>query len=579
MPYGSYFHVSNPISSTQQFVDDSAMLRVDHIPAIARMCHRLGLTDLINESIPCNTDVDIGTLVVGMVCDTLSGRSPLYKVEDFIAEQDTELLFGTPVDSHSFNDDALGNALDRIHQKGTLKLFTEISLKAVSIFDLDTSHCSFDTTSVNIWGDYSASKPHPKAPHITYGYSKDKRHDLKQFMVSMLCVEGNIPISGKMQNGNSSDEKLNNEELQRIARLLKPLKKNIGEFIYIADCKLVTADNLDQLADTLFISRLPATYKEHDRLIEQAIEADQWQELGVLAETPSPSIKRQRATYKAAESQLNIHGKSYRAIVVQTDHLDKRRTHSIDRKALKEKALKQKAIKAAAKENYHCPLDAAKALETLTRKNKTAYWNLTGTVAQTPIHAPGRAPANGPRKIIGTKYHLHLQLEENASHHQQQSRKAGCFVMITNTAKDKMPAREVLKTYKAQYGVEKNFSFLKEPLIANDTFLKKPSRIDALVFILLVSLMIWNLMQRALRKSEQVRAGQLNDLNKRPTQRPTSYLMMCQLSGTVILRYGNQRFLARNGLKEQGLNYLKAIGFDETIYTTPPPPSKTHRRP
>ena len=136
MPYGSYFHVSNSISSTQQFVDDSAMLRVDHIPAIARMCHRLGLTDLINESIPCNTDVDIGTLVVGMVCDTLSGRSPLYKVEDFIAEQDTELLFGTPVDSHSFNDDALGNALDRIHQKGTLKLFTEISLKAVSIFNL-----------------------------------------------------------------------------------------------------------------------------------------------------------------------------------------------------------------------------------------------------------------------------------------------------------------------------------------------------------------------------------------------------------------------------------------------------------
>ena len=54
---------------------------------------------------------------------------------------------------------------------------------------------------------------------------------------------------------------------------------------------------------------------------------------------------------------------------------------------------------------------------------------------------------------------------------------------------------------------------------------------------------------------------------------------MCQLSGTVILRYGHQRFLARNGLKEQGLNYLKAIGFDETIYTTPPPPSKTHRRP
>jgi transposase len=74
---------------------------------------------------------------------------------------------------------------------------------------------------------------------------------------------------------------------------------------------------------------------------------------------------------------------------------------------------------------------------------------------------------------------------------------------MSNTAKEKLSAREVLKTYKQQYGVEKNFSFLKEPLIANDTFLKKPSRIDALTFILLVSLMIWNLMQRELRKSGQ----------------------------------------------------------------------------
>ena len=63
--------------------------------------------------------------------------------------------------------------------------------------------------------------------------------------------------------------------------------------------------------------------------------------------------------------------------------------------------------------------------------------------------------------------------------------------MITNTAQDKMPAREVLRTYKQQYGVEKNFSFLKEPLIANDTFLKKPSRIDAWTFILLARLSLF----------------------------------------------------------------------------------------
>jgi transposase len=50
-------------------------------------------------------------------------------------------------------------------------------------------------------------------------------------------------------------------------------------------------------------------------------------------------------------------------------------------------------------------------------------------------------------------------------------------------------------TYKEQYGIENNFRFLKDPIIVNDTFLKKAERIEALGFILLISLMLWNLIQ------------------------------------------------------------------------------------
>jgi hypothetical protein len=175
---GSFFSMSKPTSVTQKFVDESTMLQVNHIPAIARMCHRLGLIDLINESIPCNTDLDLGTLVTGMVCDTLSGRSPLYKVEEFIAEQDTELLFGTAVNPRNFNDDALGNALDRIHKTGTLKLFTEVALRAATVFDLDTSQCGFDTTSVNVWGGLRQQSFRKKSPphHLRIQQGQTPRH-------------------------------------------------------------------------------------------------------------------------------------------------------------------------------------------------------------------------------------------------------------------------------------------------------------------------------------------------------------------------------------------------------------------
>ena len=569
--------MSKPISSTQKFVDDSTMIHMNHIPAVARMCHSIGLVEIINENIPCKTHLDLGTLTVGVVCDILSGRSPLYKVEEFIAQQDTELLFGIPVDSHSFNDDALGHAFDRIHKKGTLKLFTEVSLKAASVFNLDTSKYNFDTTSVNVWGDYPQSTPAGSAPHITFGHSKDKRGDLKQFMVSMLCVEGNIPISGKMQDGNSSDEKLNNEELERIARLMKPLKENIEKCIYIADCKVITPDNLERLENIRFISRLPGNYNIHNAAIERALEADDWEDLGVLAATPSPSKNRQRAYYKAYETSGSIENKDYRTIVIQTDHLDKKRTKTIERRRKNEKVQKGKFIKSEENSTFHCPVDAKKHLDKITRKQRNRYWHITGEVESIPIHAPGRAPKNGARKIIGTKYKLRLKLGENSSFYEQKLRMAGCFVMITNIPIEEMASREILKTYKEQYGVEQNFSFLKEPLIANDTFLKNPSRIDALTFMLLVSLMIWNLIQRELRNSEESQKGLLKDLNKRPTKRATGYLFMCQLSGIIVLKYGNQRYLARNGIKEQGLLYLKALGFDSSIYTTPPPISKTQR--
>ena len=83
--------------------------------------------------------------------------------------------------------------------------------------------------------------------------------------------------------------------------------------------------------------------------------------------------------------------------------------------------------------------------------------------------------------------------------------------MISNLTEVEKSGREILKTYKSQYGIEQNFSFLKEPLIVNDTFLKKPSRIDALTFILLLSLMIWNLIQHELRNSPEMTKGKLKE--------------------------------------------------------------------
>src|SRR5665647_3525375 len=66
-----------------------------------------------------------------------------------------------------------------------------------TLTEVDMRHLHFDTTSVSVWGEYAAREADgAEGLRITFGYSKDLRPDLKQFLVQMLCVHRNIPVLG-----------------------------------------------------------------------------------------------------------------------------------------------------------------------------------------------------------------------------------------------------------------------------------------------------------------------------------------------------------------------------------------------
>ena len=104
-----------------------------------------------------------------------------------------------------------------------------------------------------------------------------------------------MPIWGKPEDGNASDKTLNTTLLSEIARLMAHHGVAPGAYIYIADAALVTEDNLAALGDTLFITRLPATYSECGRVIAEAVAHNQWEEIGVLA--PTPPTKHRPGTF------------------------------------------------------------------------------------------------------------------------------------------------------------------------------------------------------------------------------------------------------------------------------------------
>jgi hypothetical protein len=106
----------------------------------------------------------------------------------------------------------------KIFETGTQKIFSQLAQNALTVFEVDPRRLHFDTTSVSVFGDYDLVDP---PFEITYGYSKDKRPDLKQFLVSMLCVDRNIPILGTTTDGNASDKTLNNELLTNVSKYMR----------------------------------------------------------------------------------------------------------------------------------------------------------------------------------------------------------------------------------------------------------------------------------------------------------------------------------------------------------------------
>jgi transposase len=301
-----------------------AVYPVQHLPIIKAYADQLGLVSLINHYIPTEMDVDAGTVVLGLVLDTLSGRSPLYRLAEFFAHQDTELLLGKALPPQAFTDDTVGRVLDRLYDFGTMRLFTDCAVRAVTRFDLGRRYVHFDTTSRSVWGDYQFAETQDLPFQVTYGYSKDKRPDLKQFVLATLCVDRAVPVWGQCDDGNASDKALNTTLLSQIAQLLAQYGVQPDAYVYIADAALVTEANLAALGDTLFITRLPATYSECGRVIAEAVARNQWEEVGVLAQTP-PTRHRPETCYKVAESRGTLYGQAYRAVVVHSSSQDQRR--------------------------------------------------------------------------------------------------------------------------------------------------------------------------------------------------------------------------------------------------------------
>jgi hypothetical protein len=105
-------------------------------------------------------------------------------------------------------------------------------------------------------------------------------------------------------------------------------------------------------------------------------------------------------------------------------------------------------------------------------------------------------------------------------------------------------------------------------VIVNSLFLKKPERIEALGLVLLLALLLWRVMERAMRRHGDTTRRPLTGWDKKATERPTAFMMITKFAGVIVLKRGHERQLARP-LSVVQQHYLTALDVPATCCTLP----------
>ena len=382
-------------------------------------------------------------------------------------------------------------------------------------------------------------------------------------MTELLCVDRGVPIFGRNLDGNCSDKTSNNVVLSRISSIMAKHGLGPGAFVYVADSAMVTKANLQAVGSNRFVTRLPATYSECGRAIRDAVDSDAWTHIGHLSETLTRG-KRPCAQYKAFETSVTLHKKTYRAVVIHSSSHDKRRQKKYDKLVAKS----AKSIADVLKKMpsiYRCEPDA-KAAAARAEKLSAGLHNLSVSICPVKVRKRGRPPKNAPAPTT-TRYKLIWDVTEDVAAVARLRRLAGCFVLLSNVPTEgegAMDSTALLRTYKGQY----DFAFLKDPLVVNDVFLKSPSRIDALGMVLIIALMVWRLMERSMRTHVENTGTLLPGWAGRATNKPTSFMMTTAMAGIMVARVGRHRSLL-SPPTARPMAFLMAMGLDSSVFIDP----------
>ena len=448
------------------------------------------------------TVVASGRLVEVLVLNRLMAPRPLYRVGEWL--QGSVLAHRLGVDPAQVNDARLGRLLDALDGVSAA-IWPELVAHALALGGTDLAAVYYDITSFYFEGEYA------DVPEITYGYSRDHRPDTQQMEVGLtVTASDGLPVAYRLLAGNTADASTPVDNLHLLQTLLAQVAPTAPFPLVISDRAMLSLATVAayEAAGVRYLGPLPDSALT-TALLEQAAATD-WT-AHPLAYRPAREqrlrhdLPAQRPAADAPEAETEgVYYGVRLSVELPLPAVGTTPARTLTRPALVVKSMRKAALDATHRQTLLSRLEASLS-DLASKLNRGRYRRRAAVEARlaTLLAAAAAGTARVRRflavQLSGTDDQLRLQVERDAAALAQAATRDGLYVLLTND--EGLDDEAMLARTKGRDRIEKRIGIFKGPLAVRPMFLEKVERIRAMVFICLVALLVYTLLEQRARQA------------------------------------------------------------------------------
>ena len=480
---------------------------VGALPLLRRILERMQLERLLHEYLPTDdprTELSTVTALLVLIANLLLSREPVYGVGEWAAHFPPELLGLSAKDLPRLHDDRLGRSLDRMFDGIGPTLVMAVVRHVVQEFAVSLDELHNDSTTVSFYGAYdeagqeSERRGRPTLG-ITWGHSKARRPDLKQLLyILTVTSDGNVPIHFSSASGNVVDDRTHIATWDLLHELI-----GHPDFLYVADCKLASSENLSHIATRggRFVTVLPRGRTEDVAFrlrLRTASPALTWKLLYALADDDG-EVKDELSIC----GDDHVHSDGYRLLwfhsLRKADLDGVARTRAIQRATEALGDFRERLL--GPRTRFRERAKVEQAVEKILADAGAGSWltiQIEEQEEETFRQATRGRPNEQTKYVKQTRSRYTLTWSLNLEALSEAEREDGVFPLLTNDRK--LTATEVIQAYKRQPLIEKRFSQFKSDFAVAPVYLKNVARIQGLLAAYFFALVAQTLLERELRQ-------------------------------------------------------------------------------